>query len=324
VSLWFFSPCLRRIEMNRFDRVTAALRGEEVDRLPYSFWYHFGLQHAPGERHAEAEIEFYKAYKPDFLKVMNDYSFPAPEGLLMIEEVDDWRRLKPLKGDEEGFGEQLKALRIIAKALKDEAYFVETIFSPWTVARRLSDTQTLLSLKRSHPELLLEVMEKISISLAAYARRAVEAGAAGIFLSLSAATSELLTYEEYEKFCRPFDLMILDAVKADTTFNILHIHGQKIFFEELLDYPVQAINWSHLYTLPTLMEGRKIYKGCLLGGIDETRFSHNTVESIERQVRQTVELVGDRNLMITPGCSVQTDSAPKLLSAVGRAVDSLK
>jgi uroporphyrinogen decarboxylase len=304
--------------MNKLERINAALTGNNLDRLPFSFWYHFGLQHTSAEQLAQAHLSFFHAYDLDFLKVMNDYPYPASDNQDIFSSVDDWKGLQIYSGDEGGFGEQLKALRIIAKELSGEAYFVETIFSPWTIARRLSDAQTLLSLKRTDPELLLDIMYKIAESLANYARQAIAAGAAGIFLSLSAATNNILTYPEYQKFCRPFDLMVLGAIQ--TNFNILHIHGQQIFFDELLDYPVQAINWSHMHTRPTLIEARAKYAGCLLGGIDEEPFSHNTVHTIEHQIKQTIESVGNKHLIIAPGCSIQTDSAPKLLQTVKRAV----
>ncbi|MEW6730314.1 MAG: uroporphyrinogen decarboxylase family protein [Acidobacteriota bacterium] len=307
--------------MNKIERIDAVLQGKEVDRPPFSFWYHFGLQHTSGERHGEAQAEFFHAYDLDFLKVMNDY--PYPSKLDMLQTAAEWRQLRAFAGNEEGFGEQLRALQVIAEALDGKAYFVETIFSPWTVARRLSDTQTLLSLKRDHPDVLLEAMRVIAHSLANYAQHAIQAGAAGIFLSVSGATRELMTFQEYERFCRPFDLIILDAVKDISHFNILHIHGQNIFFNELLNYPVQAINWSHYHTAPTFIEARKLYKGCLLGGLDERQLSHNTVSSIYRQVKQAVELVGNKSLIITPGCSVATDTAAKLLHAVRHAIMEL-
>lgn len=306
--------------MNKIERVQAALKGDSLDRLPFSFWYHFGLQHTSADRTAQAHLDFFEAYDLDFIKIMNDYSYPASDKVEMFFEESHWKLLEVFSGDESGFGEQLKALRMIASELKGEAYFVETIFSPWTIARRLSDSQTILSLKKTNPELLLDVMQKIAQSLANYASNAIDAGAAGIFLSLSAANSSIMTYSEYERFCRPFDLMVLNAVKEKSNFNILHIHGQQIFFNELLDYPVQAINWSHLHTQPSLAEARKLYSGCLLGGIDEAQFSHNTVQTIEKQISQTIELLGHRHLMITPGCSVQTDSAPKLLHTVRKSV----
>jgi hypothetical protein len=42
--------------MNKIDRVNAAIKGKPVDRLPFSFWYHFGLHHTPGDIFAQAEL----------------------------------------------------------------------------------------------------------------------------------------------------------------------------------------------------------------------------------------------------------------------------
>lgn len=314
--------------MNKLSRIDATLKGDTVDRIPFSFWYHFGLQHANPELVAQAHLSFFNAYDIDFLKVMNDYPYPLSDNHKKedydISSVDEWKKLKVFLGNEDGFANQLKVLDIIANELSGKAYFVETIFSPWTIARRLSDKKTLLELKQKEPELLLEVMYKIAQTLANYVYQAVLTGVAGIFFSLSAATHIIMTYEEYEKFCRPFDLMILDRIKEHTKFNILHIHGEQIFFEELLDYPVQAINWSHLYTKPDLAQARLKYSGCLLGGIDEKSFAHNRISDIETQIKQTVKNLGTKNLMITPGCSIESDSSPKLLYAVKNAILSFQ
>lgn len=302
--------------MDKISRVDAAMRGDPVDRPPFTLWYHFGLQHTCAERVAQAHLEFFRAYQLDLLKVMNDYAYPTPNGLTMLQEACDWQRLTVLAGDEAELGKQLQVLRLISKDLAGEAYFVETVFSPWTVARRLSDTQTLLAMKAQQPDLLLEVMNTLAQSLANYAQQAIEAGAAGLYFSVTAANSTTMTYSEYEKFCRPFDLMVLNAVKERTKFNILHIHGQKIFFNQLLDYPVAALSWSHRHTEPTLETARSYYKGCLWGGIDEERFSHMNTLDVKRQIIQTVEDMGTNSLIIAPGCSVSPDSAVKLFNAV--------
>src|SRR5262245_14043920 len=125
-------------DLNKIERVTAALKGGEVDRPPFSFWYHFGLQHMSGRKHAEAEIDFYRGYDLDFLKVMSDYPYPLPKAVDAIGSKDDWRRLETLAGDDKCWSEQLSALSLINDAIGKEAFFIETIFSPWTTARRLA------------------------------------------------------------------------------------------------------------------------------------------------------------------------------------------
>ncbi|MFL6213009.1 MAG: uroporphyrinogen decarboxylase family protein [Blastocatellia bacterium] len=309
--------------MNKIDRVTRALRGEEVDRPPFSFWYHFGLQHGPGRKHAEAEVDFYRAYDLDFLKVMNDYPYPLPAGLEAVESADDWRRIEPVGAEDECWAEQLAALGFINEQIGGEALFIETIFSPWTTARRLTRAGDIREARERHPEALLSAMDAIATSLAGYARAAIERGAAGIFLSLGAATDEVMSEEDYKTWGRPFDLKVLDAVR-DAAFNVLHIHGKRIHFDALLDYPVSAINWSHLATPPTLAEGRKRSGKAVMGGIDETTAAHLAGPEIEKQISSAIDEVGTRGLLITPGCSVATDTPIRTLRAIKTAIEAIK
>jgi uroporphyrinogen decarboxylase len=292
-----------------------ALKGEEVDRPPFSFWYHFGLQHMPGRKHAEAEIDFYRAYDLDFLKVMNDYPYPLPCGLDAVETEADWKRLEPLDGKNECWLEQLSALSIINDSIGKECLFIETIFSPWTTARRLTRAGSLAEARERHPESLLAAMEAIAQSLAGYAREAVARGASGIFLSLGAATDDVMSAEEYRTWGRPFDLKVLEAVR-EAPFNVLHIHGKRIHFDALLDYPAAAINWSHFATPPTISEGHAQSGKTVMGGIDEATAAHFSPIEIERQVASAVREVGTRGLIITPGCSVPTDTPERTLRAI--------
>ena len=306
--------------MNKIERVTCALKGEEVDRPPFGFWYHFGLQHMRGRKHAEAEIDFYHAYDLDFLKVMNDYPYPLARGLDALETEEDWKHLEPVAGSHESWKEQLEALSIIHDAIGYEALFIETIFSPWTTARRLTRTGRLNEVRLRYPEALLSAMDVISTSLAAYAIEAVANGAAGIFLSLGAATDDVMTVEEYEIWGRPFDLKVLEAVR-EADFNVLHIHGKRIHFDALIDYPVAAINWSHFATAPSLKEGRMRSGKTVLGGIDEATAAHLSPTEIENQVALALAEVGTRGLIITPGCSVPTDTPVRSLRAVRSALE---
>jgi uroporphyrinogen decarboxylase len=305
--------------LNKIERVMKALRAEDVDRPPFGFWYHFGLQHLPGRKHAEAEVDFFRAYDPDFLKVMNDYPYPLPDGVEAVEAEEDWKRIAPVAGNDPCWAEQLTALSIISEEIGAEALFIETIFCPWTTARRLAPSGALQRARERFPETLLEAMENISASLALYAKEAVERGASGIFLSLSAASDDVMTQEEYRVWGRPFDLKILEAVK-DAPFNVLHIHGKRIHFDSLLDFPATALNWSHATTAPSLKEGRAGSGKTVMGGIDETTAAHLSALEMREQVIETVAEMGVRGLIIAPGCSVPTDTPARNLRAVGEAL----
>lgn len=306
--------------MNKVERVTSALKGDEVDRPPFSFWYHFGLQHMAARKHAEAEIDFYRAYDLDFLKVMSDYPYPLPYGLEAVSTEEDWRRIEPIAPDNKCWSEQLSALSMINDEIGSEAMFVETIFSTWTTARRLARSACLTAARQRHPETLVAAMDAISTSLTGYVKQVLMRGAAGIFLSLGAATDEVMTAEDYETWGRPFDLRILEAVR-DAPFNVLHIHGKRIHFDSVMDYPVSALNWSHFATAPSLKEGKMRSGKTVLGGIDEGSASQVSAPEIGEQVDNAIREVGTRGLIVTPGCSVPTDTRERSLREVKAAVE---
>jgi uroporphyrinogen decarboxylase len=309
--------------LNKIERVTNALKGEEVDRPPFSFWYHFGLQHMPASKHAEAEIDFYRAYDLDFLKVMSDYPYPLPRNLEAIETEDDWKRIAPIGPDDKCWNEQLAALSMINDAIGEEALFIETIFSPWTTARRLSRPGSMSSARERHPEVLLGAMEALATSLADYSKEVLKRGAAGIFLSLGAASDDVMTAKEYETWGRPFDLKILEAVR-EAPFNVLHIHGKRIHFDSVVNYPASALNWSHFATAPSLKEGKTRSGKTVLGGIDEADASHVSPLEIRDQVDNTIREVGTRGLIVTPGCSVPTDTRERSLRTIKTAVSRVR
>ena len=84
-------------------RVMAAVEGRRPDRVPVSFWYHFPLEHPSSAPLAEAELAFAARYDPDFLKVMHDLWLDLPDGLKLIEDPADWRKLRPLNPREGNF-----------------------------------------------------------------------------------------------------------------------------------------------------------------------------------------------------------------------------
>lgn len=299
--------------MTKIERINNAVAGKEVDRIPFSIWYHFGLQHLPGEAIAEAELAFYRKFDLDFIKVMNDYPYPLPNGMEEISAPDDWLKLKPIKPNEGGFKEQSRALKIIGKELNGEAYYIDTIFSPWSTAKKLA-RERIFEHQRQAPDKLKKGLEIITTSFCEYIKEAINQGLSGIFLSIGGASFELMTEPEYAEFGRPYDLQILDAAKS-ARFNVLHIHGKKIMFDLVKEYPVHAINWSHRYTAPNLIAARKIYPGCIIGGIDETDTDAVRPPELRKQVQQTIQELGKKGVIIGPGCAIPTNTpAPNILA----------
>ena len=297
-------------QMNKIERVKAALRGERVDRVPFTCWHHFGLEKQPAERHAEATIEFYRKFDVDLLKVMSDFPYPAPEGLEKISQPEDWQRVEPLKNP---FPEQIKALRLINKELKGQALFVETIFHSWNVAEKLSSKKDLTHLKENDPKLFKKVLRAISESQANHARLALDAGAAGIFLAVSAADQLVTDSLDYMRMGRESDLIILDAVKDKGSLNILHVHGKKPHWDTLVTYPVHVMNYSTHGTGVALTDARRKFTGTLMGGLNEEKIASQTAEELAGDLQAAAVSMQKRRWILSPGCSVPNDIAPEVL-----------
>ena len=101
--------------MTKIERLDAVLRGEKPDRAPISMWYHFGNQHLSGEKYAAIALEWFEHYDFDFLKLMNDYFYPMPEGIEEAKSVEDLRKIVRFDPESCDWREQLVAVRIIAE-----------------------------------------------------------------------------------------------------------------------------------------------------------------------------------------------------------------
>jgi len=300
--------------MTKIERLQNTLAGKPVDRPPFSVWYHFGTQHASPERTAQAHLEFFEAYDLDFLKVMNDYDYPMPNGLELIATPADLERITPLDIPETPLGNQLRAIEIIAKSLHGKALFVDTVFNAWSTLRRNLAKEAMPKLMADHAPALKAALKVVNDNLVQYALASLERGSAGIFFSVPA-TAESVTQEQYEQFMRPFDLEFLKAIQGKGEFHILHAHGEKLYFDRLLDYPVQVLSWADVNGQPAIAEARRRTPFTLMAGLDHIRFPYISVRLIRDQVKAARTQAGNTKFILAPGCSLPTYSFPPLIKA---------
>lgn len=300
--------------MTKIERLRNTLAGKPVDRPPFSVWYHFGTQHASPERTAQVHLEFFEVYDLDFLKVMNDYDYPMPKGLEGMATPADLDRVTSLDVTQTPMGNQLRAIEIISKALHGKAVFVDTVFNAWNTLRRNLVKEAMPKLMADHPQALKAALVVVNENLIQYALASLERGAAGIFFSVPA-TAESVTLEQYEQFMRPFDLEFLKAIQGKAEFHILHAHGEKLYFDRLLDYPVSALSWADLNGGPTIAEARRRTSFTLMAGLGHVKFPYVSVQVIRDQVKTALALAGNTKFILAPGCSLPTYSFPPLIKA---------
>ena len=301
---------LRGATLTSKERVDRALKGEDVDRSPFSFWHHFLDESQTGEEHARSTLEFHQKFHTDLVKVMSDYPYPKPKA--------EWYVLREEK---DPFPRQIRALEAIRDGLSGKAYFVETIFNPWNVAEKLSSPAEVRRLQREKPQALLDALEAIAKSEANHARRSVAAGAAGIFLAIANAQDGVQPQADYAKFSEPFDRMVLEAVRS-APLNILHLHGDKVYLDRFYrGWPAAGINYSAHGTGVGIAQAREKYSGVILGGLDEVNYRKLGKLDLKRQWIEARQAAG-KKFILAPGCSVPNDSTdeellqlPKLFGA---------
>jgi uroporphyrinogen decarboxylase len=302
--------------MNKIERVDRVLKGEDVDYPPISLWYHFGVQHGGGEPFARITLEFFKHYDFDFLKVMNDYYYPAPAGLDAVRTRADLQKFTTFDVQRTEWREQFKALRIISRELKGRAYYIDTLFDPWQSIRRTLAGENMEQLAQNEPDALHAALAAVAENLIAYARTSLEIGAAGIFMSVPAA-KELVSREVFMTFVKPYALKVFEAVSGRGCMNTAHIHGEDLYMDECLDFPVNVFSWWDRGPHgPSLESVKQRVSGCVMGGIDQTLLTRRSPAFLKEHVAEGVALGGGRRFLLANGCSIDTWVNPDAVRAV--------
>lgn len=330
--------------MDKRARVEAALRGDEVDRVPISFWGHDYMREWSAEGLAQAMLDNYRTYDWDYMKVNPRASYHVEDWGATLEHTtdpnhghrflsvpvntpDDWRRLRPLEPDRGVLGEQLDALRLIGAALRGEAHYIQTIFSPLSVAKYLvgNRPEPVKQSITDHPDALKAALEVITQTFATYAKACLAAGASGIFFATTGwASADVLTQDQYAEFGVKYDLRVLDAVAGKAPFNVLHNCGDNIYFDILASYPVRAISWAAtLPGNPSLAGGKLRTASAVMGGINEkATLPDAPPDQVAAEVSQAIKETYGRRVLLAPGCSIPPNTPPANLRAAAETARS--
>jgi uroporphyrinogen decarboxylase len=302
------------------ERIERALALKETDRLPFGMWMHFPNRDRMPRRLAELTLRYQEELDIDFIKFMPygmhstiDWgaeldlaagfaTAPAPHGAV-ITKPEDWDSITPRKGTEGEYAVILEAQRLCLSMRKSVIPFVQTAFSPLTTAAKLASETTLLEHLRAYPAKVKRALEVITETTMQYVNAAVAGGADGVFFATQLSTAKL-TSKEHDEFVRTYDLPILESIKGKTWFNILHIHGADIRIKELLDYPVQALNWHDRDDGPSLDEVRALTGAhALIGGLSHLKtLVSGTDAEVKAQVEDTWQNGARRGVILGPGC----------------------
>lgn len=336
--------------MNREERVRAVLAGQEPDRIPASVWMHFSKYDQDPRSLAEYMVEFNEKYDFDFIKMMPFGAYGVPDwgaklaifcdtykeveivapGITCIEDYKKLQVLAPTYGT---WGKTLQLSQWMERLSKPNTPYIQTIFSPATTLKKLAGARMIQDMKE-YPEVVHQALEVITETTIDFVKANIEAGVSGFFFATQCASPDVMDDLMFAEFCKPYDLRVIAAYKDITWFNVAHIHGHNIRFDELSNYPCNVINWHDRQTNPTLKEAREKCSKVFLGGLREgpsivgTSLQYDSIMSssndpalIIQHIKEAIDMVDGKGLLIGPGCVADPRSPEENLRAVREAVE---
>lgn len=304
---------------NHRERLETCLAGGMLDRIPVALWRHFPVDDQDPERLAAAVLQFQRTYDFDLVKVTPSSSYCLqdwgvetewrgnPEGTRdytrhIIEAPEDWEKLSVLDPEKGFLGEQLQCLRTIVRELGDDVPVLETIFNPLAQAKNLAGRERLIIHLRRYPDAVHAGLKTITETTRAYIQAASRTGIAGIFYAIQHAQYGLLSIDEFDAFGSFYDIELLESAEY-LWFNLLHLHGSDVMFDQVANYPVQAINWHDRETYPSLREARSRFNGVLCGGLSrEKTMVLGTPEDVAEEARDALRATEGKGFILGTGC----------------------
>jgi uroporphyrinogen decarboxylase len=305
--------------MDKRERLQATLRGEPVDRPAVALWRHFPVDDQRPEDLAAATLEWQAQYDFDFVKVTPSSAYCLkdwgaqdawrgnPEGTRdyttrVIQRPEDWAALTPLHPRQGHLGGMLKALALIGQDLGRATPYIQTIFSPLSQARNLVGPALLPVHVRQHPDKLKAALEVITETTLRFIDAARGTGLDGIFYAVQYASARVLAEAEYKEFGEPYDRKVLQEA-GDLWLNVVHLHGEDVYFDLAAAYPAAVVNWHDTQTAPDLAVGLQQMGCAACGGLSQWEtMVYGTPEQVRTEAERALAMTQGRRFILGTGC----------------------
>lgn len=234
----------------------------------------------------------------------------------------DWLKIKELDPCSGAFGEQLKAVKLIGEGLNGTLEYVQTVFSPLSIAADLVGSDDLFAELLESRTNLEPALEAITRTLVRYVTELLGIGVSGIFFATTEwGTRDRISEEDYLEFGRPYDLRVLEAA-AGAKFNIVHVCKQNNLLPLFKNYPCQFLSWNkHEPGNLDFAQAKNIFSMAFIGGIDQNgAMLDSDPAQIDRQFRQALAEADGHPLVIAPGCAMKATTPEENIRALRACV----
>lgn len=313
--------------MNSRERVYAAVKGKEVDRIPVSFSLHFPAGCENGEKAIKAHLDFIRETDVDICKVMNENLVPNCEGITCGE---DWMKIPSFNMKSPFMERQVElAKRILDKGPSDKFYIgtlhgvVASALHP--IEKRYGyDLGRLVMVEhlRQDPETVSDALKRITEGMCMLAEKYIDIGLDGVYYAALGGEYRYYSDEEFEKYIEPLDKQILSVIRGTNGYSFLHICKDRLNIERYRSYGDYAdvINWG-VYEVPFgLQEGRTLFPDkTIMGGLANRTgvLVDGSIMDIKNKVHDVIENSGRERFILGADCTLPTDiSYARIAAAV--------
>ena len=313
------------------DDVVNFLKGgrKTYNRSIYSVWKHFPGRDLRPEDSVKAHSEFQNLVQSDLIKIsphskfalvdfgaeFNPSDFNKETGSYItkkhpIVRVNDWEKIDEFDPQTGEMGKQIEIVRGLSKKITNVPTMM-TVFLPTMIARKLVKDDNLIAHYNDQKDLVKDRLQVITNITVEYAKICIESGSTGLFVaSQETSHHEGWNTNVWNQIAYPFDKQIIDKLRSKAEFQVLHLHGDDIFFKDVLQkLKPDAINFHSFPNFPEFFstpEMRKVFSGTLLGGLQDKHFqnvsddsdsSNNDLENLLTSCKP----ISDR-ILIAPNC----------------------
>jgi len=235
-------------------------------------------------------VEFHRTYNTDIVKVMNDFDYPK-------SETGKWHEL-------EASGRSIPGSAHHAKIIRDGLNGTRTTSTPFTAVHDGDDpVQGAARVFRPRPKRRrpgprcsmhprLPAGSSGPVARCPGSHHAIDTeshsadqgdrriGRAGGRLQCG---SEFGTVADYERFSRPYDRRVFDAL-ADSKLTFLHLHNlERPYIDQFKDLHAPVVQYSLKTSGIPVSEIRGQFSQTIAGGVDEVDYEKLTVAEIRKQ-----------------------------------------
>ena len=312
--------------------VFKAIRGEEVERVPVGFWFHFVTLEEKGQglnnpRIFQKSVEGHRKYveriHPDFVKIMSDGFFIYPSDVYspLVSSIQELASIESIGENHPWIQQQVEVVEAIRATFTEDIASFYNIFSPISYLKRWFRTETsrgdkeVANLLLENPELFREILDVIAEDIAILTKAIIQdCGADGIYLSTQEIQDERITAELYQTYIEPSNIKVLEAANQVGGVNILHICGFQGASNNVTifkDYPAQVFNWATHHEAVSLPQGQELFYGkAVLGGFENGKQSllyGGSKAKLQEETKRLLTEAGTRGVLLGADCTVPDD-----------------